>query len=533
MNRINSNELLEGLVAYGLFAERIPPFLSSEDFFHFCISNQNNPYSKFNEKSFETDFIQYESIRNINIPRELSIPNPISYFNLCKCLSDNWDKLKNHFKTHTNSDAFKVSRIHIRKIENKKKLFIMDEYEDELLYDGNDNYEIEAKKELFSMSYKNYKEDGNPIPNILVGKRFIVSADISNCFGSIYTHALSWALVGKENAKIQRSGHWHNDIDKYTMNIKNGETHGILIGCHASNLLSEIILVAVDKKMREKGYEYIRNIDDYTCYTESLEKSEKFLIDLSNELKIAGLSLNHKKTKIDPLPSAISTHWVRKLSSIKNGKFFNFYTMQQFLDNAIELMSNNHDNAAIINYAMKIISNTKTSKSALNYYIEMIHHLVLLYPYLTPLLDKYIFKKYNVPKEKIKEISTNLYHHGTKNNLNEVVSYAIYFSIRYEFYFDGLDPYNYAKESNDCIVLLLSFLYDKRQSRKITDTRMKKYRILADNLYNNGHGMNKFWLFIYEVFTAGKFRDDNSYWKIMKENNISFINKGFSEFISI
>ncbi|MBG8732000.1 RNA-directed DNA polymerase [Neisseria meningitidis] len=90
------------------------------------------------------------------------------------------------------------------------------------------------------MSFKNHEEDDSPIPKILIGKRFVVNADISNCFGSIYTHALSWALVGKDIAKKERNGYWHNDIDKYTMNINNGETHGILIGCHASNLLSEI-----------------------------------------------------------------------------------------------------------------------------------------------------------------------------------------------------------------------------------------------------------------------------------------------------
>ena len=387
--------------------------------------------------------------------------------------------------------------------------------------------------ELFNMTYKNYKEDDNPIPNILIGKKFIVNADISNCFGSIYTHALSWALVGKEIAKEERSGYWHNEIDKYAMNLKNGETHGILIGCHASNLLSEIILVVIDKNMRALGYEYIRNIDDYTCYVESFEKAEQFLVDLSSELKNFGLALNHKKTKIEPLPFAVTTHWVRELSYAKNKSYFNFATMQHFLDEIIELVAKNQDNAAIMKFAIKVIRSKKLSKPALDYYIAMIHHLILIYPYLITLLEDCLFKIHNVPVNIIKEISNSIYVYGTKRKLNESVSYALYFAIRYNFYFDEFEPYDYAKDSNDCIVLLLSFLYDKRKCRKMTDSRMKKYKKIADGLYNGGEGMDKFWLFIYEVLTKNKFSGENNIdWKHMKEQGVSFVKNQFSEFAS-
>ncbi len=532
MDRISNDELLEGLAGYGLFADKIPPFLTAESFFDFAQNNQHGGNSKFQKQDFVTDFIAYESIRNINIPRGLAIPNPISYFNLCKCLADNWDKLKTHFETNTEHEYFKISRIHIRKIVGKKIIFEMGDY------DGSSSKEIKPfkkieyfhKKELFEMSFKNHEEDDNPIPEILIGKRFVVNADISNCFGSIYTHALSWALVGKDIAKRQRSGCWHNDIDKYTMNINNGETHGILIGCHASNLLSEIILVVIDKKMRSLGYQYIRNIDDYTCYVETLEKAEQFLIDLSSELKEFGLSLNHKKTKIDSLPLAVSAHWIRKLSLIKNHKseYVDFIYIQQFIDETIEIMANNHDNAAIMNYAMKILSRKKFSKSALKYYIDMVHHLVLIYPYLVQLLEKYLFDAYQVPTNEIKKISDRIYKYGIDKKLNELVSYSIYFSIRYDFSLSE-NPYVYAEKSNDCIVILLSYLYDKRSCRKMTDSKMKKYKVLADRLYDNGEGMDKFWLFIYEIFTHGKF-PQNSDWRKMKQNNISFIKNGFSDF---
>lgn len=45
--------------------------------------------------------------------------------------------------------------------------------------------------------------------------------------------------------------------------MHHGETHGILIGPHSSNILSEIILTVVDRKLYEKHYRYVRAIDDY------------------------------------------------------------------------------------------------------------------------------------------------------------------------------------------------------------------------------------------------------------------------------
>ena len=92
---------------------------------------------------------------------------------------------------------------------------------------------MNGKSNLFEMNYSNWKIDGTPEPDLLIGMRYIVKADISKCFQSIYTHSLTWALIGKEAAKTNRYGNWYNDIDKFSQNIKDGETHGLLIGPHA------------------------------------------------------------------------------------------------------------------------------------------------------------------------------------------------------------------------------------------------------------------------------------------------------------
>ena len=285
MNEISNDELYKALLGYGLFADKLPPVFSSEAFYNYCINN--NPTFAGNGRQY----VYYESMRNINIPRPLGIPVPMVYEKLCKCLSDNWDDIKQYFYKKTNKQKYKISRIHIRKMYNRN--------------------------EIFEMNYNDWREDGSPENKLIYGMKYVVHADISKCFQSIYTHSLSWALVGKSVAKQTKTQKkaWYNVLDHMTQINKDLETHGLIIGPHVSNVLSEIILCAVDEKL-EKKWKFIRNIDDYICYVKTEEDAEKFLVDLQEALREYDLSLNHKKTQIDKLPNVMSQHWIRKINAI-------------------------------------------------------------------------------------------------------------------------------------------------------------------------------------------------------------------------
>lgn len=511
MQSITAENLFDGFLGHGLFAEKIPPFLTSESFLNFV--NSSNP------KIFEnTDkgFIQYENIRNINIPRLLAIPEPVAYRNLCKCLSENWDKLITHFEKYTAHHQYKVSRIHIRKIKNSKIIFVMGEYDVP--------YELEVideKKHLFEMSHKDFAEDDYPEPELLIGKQYLVKADISNCFPSIYTHAISWALVGKAHSKAHKAGNWFNHIDLFTRNVKSQETHGILIGPHASNLISEIVLVVIDDELIKKGYQFIRNIDDYTCFTETNEKAEKFLIDLASALKNFNLSLNHKKTEVLKLPLASTENWVRKLNnfnSIQDKEYLDLNDVRSYIDSAIDLMQKNKDNSAILNYAIKVISKKKLTPNALSYYLKTIHHLILIYPYLLHLIDDNVFKPLAVSKDEIEKIAHNIFKMGTVKSIGEAVSYALYLAIKYDFKLSDT-LFKNVKESKDCVLLLLAFLHDKKHFKR---PALKPYKDLAEILKTND--FDEHWLFIYEVLAKDKL---TKYWKKMKESKVSFIQDGF------
>jgi hypothetical protein len=457
-------------------------------------------------------------MRNINIPRNLAIPNPMAYRNLCYSLSTHWSNIQKHFQKYTENQEYKISRIHIRKFENSDAIF-KTIYEES--YEYADAVDLsEDKQHLFDMNYKNFYIDDYPEPDLLIGKNYIVKADISNFFPSIYTHSIPWALVGKEQSKKEKDNHsiWFNEIDKFTRNLKNEETHGILIGCHASNLISEIILVVIDNVLYNKNYKFLRNIDDYTCYAETHEQAEYFIIDLSLELKKFNLHLNHKKTEILKLPQASTSHWVRKLNahiSIYGNKKLNLNEVKVFLDIGLDLIQENKENAAIINYIVKILAKRKLTNNARNYYIKTLHHLVLIYPYLIGLFDKWLFEPFAVTANEIENIANSIFNLGKDKKLYEAMSFSVYFSIKYKFLIND-DLFKTASNSNDCIILLLSYLHDKTHEKPKSE--IKKYKELAKDKMDNE--MDEYWIFIYEVLSKSDLSD---YWKKMKEAKVSFV----------
>ena len=489
VKEITPDRLYHGLLAHGIFAERLPPIFTAVNFFDYCQSRTHN----FDDKS--STYIYFDSIRDTNIPRQLGIPNPMAYQQLCKCLSDNWFKICDHFDYYTSYQTHKVSRIHIRKLANKLA--------------------------VFEMNYNNWRIDGSPEPDLIMGKRYLVKTDITTFFPSIYTHSLPWALIGKSTAKLDRNKNkWYNAIDRCARNIKHGETQGLIIGPHASNLLSEIILTVIDYNLHKKGWDnYIRHVDDYTCYVDTYEAGQKFFIDLSEELHIFGLRLNERKTFIDELPLAAVVQWKRQINALKtitDHETMQFPDVRAYLDNVIEIMHQNNDKSSILNYAIKVLSSQKMTDNAKGYCAKTLLHYSILFPYLVPFVDKYIFKMYNVDLSLISKFIDRIYQDGIDSRNYEAVSFSLFFAIKYNIRIASISVDKLLK-TNSCIVFILSFLYCKYTKNNVACNKIIAH---AMKLSLNDDDLGQNWIFVYEILTKSSLRDD---WRDMKDKKVTFL----------
>lgn len=496
MNKISSEDIFEGLLGHGLFSEKLPPIFSSESFYKYC---RENP------KAFPEDracpYVFYESMRNTNVPRQLGIPNPMAYQQLCRCISANWSKIQNHFEKATCNDTHIVSRIHLRKMNNTKI--------------------------LYRMNYDNWKTDGNPIQDLLIGHRYVVHADIATCFPSIYTHTIPWALVGKETAKKNthcrgKNKTWYNEIDLYARNCRNNETHGILIGPHASNLISEIILTCIDSELTPK-WKYIRHIDDYTCYVTTHDEAQRFLAELSDELRKYDLLLNHKKTLISELPQATAEEWLHKIGHpalYYNNGILDFIGARSYLEHAIEVMQESGKNSAVLNYAIKALPYDKTSANARDYCIKTAFHLCLLYPYLLQIMDEFVFERFKVQRDEIKRLADLAYEWNKEAKNYDGVCYSIFFALKHKFQLGKIKAQD-AIDSDSCVFRLLAFLYFAINKDVAEKTRLKDFAL---KLSGNDDDFGRNWLFVYEALPAKELSEE---WQKIKVAGVSFLKNDY------
>jgi hypothetical protein len=335
---LNSTELLTGLLDYGLFAEKVPPCFTTKGLATIVTERLAGLLEEADEKKLKEgidkrshDYMRYEALRDINIPRHLGIPHPEAYSVQALAISKHWQEIA----THCNKPNPPISRIYVRHV-GSGRIF-------EMNYKGDERYQLEEKEIEW-----------------MAGAQFLVKADIASCFPSIYTHAIPWALHQKTDAKKASnlnalSG---NLLDKCTQNIRDKQTNGLLIGPHTSNIISEIVLTRIDAELQKKGYQKLkRYIDDYEFYADTYEQAEKFIKDLGLCLRAYEMSINDKKTHILDLPRPSAENWVLVLNrfAFQSDGEVKFSTVRSFLDLALEC-SQEAGKSTPLNYAIKTLA---------------------------------------------------------------------------------------------------------------------------------------------------------------------------------
>jgi RNA-directed DNA polymerase len=135
---------------------------------------------------------------------------------------------------------------------------------------------------------------------------YIMHSDIENCYGTIYTHSVPWAIHTKGFSKQNRElHHIGNKVDKLLRDMSYGQTNGIPQGSVLMDFIAELILGYVDLSLSEKisttditDYKILRYRDDYRIFTNNPRDGEeitKFLTEILIEL---GMRLNGDKTFI-------------------------------------------------------------------------------------------------------------------------------------------------------------------------------------------------------------------------------------------
>lgn len=220
----------------------------------------------------------------------------------------------------------------------------------------------------------------------------MVQIDVSKCFDSIYTHSLSWSLIGKSQTKFnldESKATFGGRFDILMQNLNHKETNGIVIGPEFSRIFAEIILQSVDveliknlaegpKLIHKIDYEIFRYVDDFFVFYNEDSTQHKILETLQVLLKDKKLSINTAKIKHYQKPIITEiTVAKERISALLNAEINPIREEEQLADAnkpSAKLVCSINANRLIIRYKTALKEAGVTYGDLLNYTFAIIEN---------------------------------------------------------------------------------------------------------------------------------------------------------------
>ena len=278
---------LKALLANGYFPDELPPPFHTADLAKYrqSITKQwdalPGPYPKTIQENYSIPKIT-------RIRRNLAIVNPIAQVNLCKLIADNWVPIRKHLKKRNYSQETPLIELTSGRAVPPPDFTLM------------------AAKHAEISSFFDYA----------------LVSDISRFYGTLYTHAIPWALHGKDwcktnlNKQVFRNS-LGNRIDKAIRKGQDDQSVGIPVGPDTSRIISELVNVSIDeiiqRNLKLKGQQAFRQIDDWFIGFDTRGDAERAIAALASACHQYEMELNADKTDIYHASSEAQNLWPEEL----------------------------------------------------------------------------------------------------------------------------------------------------------------------------------------------------------------------------
>jgi len=254
---------------------------------------------------------------------------------------------------------------------------------------------------------------------------YVLHTDISDCYGSIYSHSVPWAIHTKPTAKAQRRDLTlvGNSIDKHLQDMAYGQTNGIPQGSVLMDFIAEMVLGFADLELSDKiqqdnlqDYEIIRYRDDYRVFSNNPQTAEHITKLLTEILIELGMRLNAQKTIVsnNVIKSALKSDKLYWISSKKGAKGIQEHLL------IIHKLSEEHANSGSLSKALgkfykRIKGITETNQNInvlVSILVDIMYKNPRTYPIASAILSKFLSL---IPdNDKKNEILNLIYHRFEK-----------------------------------------------------------------------------------------------------------------------
>ena len=498
---INKSFLVQALLQHNYFPnqksskDELPPHINTLAFSLSLARRLRDLPQKRLPSQSGYDAVDYRLTRFNNVPRISSLPHPKAYASLALQIAANW----NDISYITQNPHSKV----VPQRHTDSRLLIMD-----------------------------YEDSATSIHSAIktsIGRDYIVRTDISNCFPSIYSHAVPWAAVGIDEAKrnIRTTSAWYNKLDAAIRRTRRNETTGIPIGPATSAIAAEMILARIDSVIGQH-FTFVRYIDDYTAYCSTDEQAEEFVFALSNELSKYKLQLNVGKTETANIPSGSRQAWVVALrNAFPKHHHLSVHSVADYLDFALTLSTQTPD-GSVLKYGLKsIISKLFNPKVNLDgnvldltidYSLSLSYHYSALTPLLEDLFDVAVVADGSFAYS---DHLTTLLQKFVRLRRSDAITWALYFCIKYTVPIRDACALRIIK-SADCIPMLMLYQSTNPSHRQLVID-------FAKGLDNSDlYKLDQYWLLLYQLYRdkqiSSPYSNGDKVFETMRDEGVTFVN---------
>ena len=242
--------------------------------------------------------------------RPMELIHPGLYVDLVHRITEpaNWKQLRRRFAVLTKEDRIRCMSI---PVEGTKR-------------DGK-----RSRWDRAAMARQWWEEMEQRSIRLALEYEYVCQTDITDCYGSLYTHSIAWAMHGKGKAKRRRTdmSMLGNAIDVRMQDMKEGQTNGVPQGSVLVDLVVELVMCYADRKIGRKAkkakvedYRILRYRDDYRIFVNNPLDGERLVKIISEVMYSLGLKLNTAKTKSsnDVLTSVIKEDKTDWNASVQN-----------------------------------------------------------------------------------------------------------------------------------------------------------------------------------------------------------------------
>ena len=489
--KLTGENFIRQVCTHGFFAEQFPECFTSENFAKHVsellplveATKSQRDKSKTNTTSPST----LSTYKNDISRRILSVSNPKAFLRLAKYIQNNWEKIKEYAKSEKSLSNITFWRFY-------------DSFESEELINCESIRErFKAKSDFITGIRSTIRAS--------LGYKYKLKVDIANCYNSLYTHSISWAICGKDKAKeyfrtktpveIKSDYEIADCLDAFIRFQKNNETNGIIVGPYTSRVVSEIILARIDKELSEKGLKFRRYVDDYKMFFRTESQAQESLPIIEKVLNEYNLSLNTAKTEIHKYPYETISHLKDSFEKAleRDGIF-------GVLNTASELFSSGEKGA--YKYALKFIKDTPISLDDIDIIIPTLINIMLIDPRYGKYITKYLKKNiFFIDKKKHEYVFNRELSCSLDNQLQQESLLFIQILRDLNLTVTGDNIIKVLNGDNDFAIIIALDFWKKNNSRVIrTQAQARKINQAIDKLLEKLKGeklSGSRWLLLYEI----------------------------------